>query len=272
MLIKKKLESLLIYLIIFIGIVVTLFPTLWALYNSFLAEEHIVAEKIFYPLTLENYQYILSLKTFLISMKNSTIVCLSATMISIVIGALAAYGLTRLKSNGQTFAFFLLGFRMLPGIALIIPTFLIAHRMNLLDTYWPVIAMYLTFSLPFTAWMLRGFFMSIPREIIEAAELDGCSEIGVFWKIVVPGSKPAIWSTGAITFLFCWNDFLYALILTDQKAITFLPFITRFWLSNRFLYGKIFAGSMLFIIPILIVLVSARKHLFEGFTFGIVQK
>lgn len=262
-----------IYVIVFFACALTLFPVIWALYNSFLREGEILGKKILsLSLSGENYQKIIGTKAYLNTIKNSAIASSLATLISIIVGALGAYGLVRLKRGEKTFAFFLLIFRMLPGLILIIPFYVMFSVMNLLDTYWALILMYLTLGLPFAAWMLRGFFMGVPREIMEAARLDGCSEIKIFWRIILPITKPGIWATAIITYLFCWNDFLYALIVTDRHALTFLPFLTRFLLPTRILYGPIYAGTMFFILPVLIALILVRKDLTEKFALGLIPK
>jgi len=262
-----------IYAIVFFSCVVTLFPVVWALYNSFLPEEKILGQKMLsLALSLVNYEKIVQGKLYLNTIKNTVIISSFATFISVTVGALGAYGLIRLKKGGRTFAFVLLIFRMLPGIILIIPFYMMFRMMNLLDTYWALILMYLTLGLPFSAWMLRGFFMGIPWEIVEAARLDGCNEIKIFSKIVLPITKPGIWATATITYLFCWNDFLYALIVTDRYALTTLPLLSRFLLPSRILYGPIFAGTMFLILPVLVALLLVRKHLTETFAMGLVPK
>jgi len=262
-----------IYIVVFFACVLTIFPLAWALYNSFLPESQILSKKLIsFSLSLVNYEKMMETEIYLDTIKNSAIASSCATFISILIGALGAYGLTRLKRGGKTFAFFLLIFRMLPGIILIIPFYIMFRMINLLDTYWALILMYLTLGLPFAAWMLRGFFMGIPHEIMEAARLDGCGELKIFWRIILPITKPGILATAIITYLFCWNDFLYALIVTDRNALTFLPLLTRFLLPTRILYGPIFAGTMLFILPVLIALILVRKYLTETFALGLIPK
>lgn len=269
----KRFRKVHIYVLISLACVVTLFPILWVFYNSFVPEEQILRRQIISShLTVKNYQKVFHLSSYLNSIKNSAIASLSTTLISIIVGSLGAYGLTRLKLKGKSFALFLLIFRMLPGIILVIPFYLMFLRMNLLDTYWALILMYLTLSLPLAAWMLRGFFMGIPPEIIEAARLDGCGEIKTFYKIVIPVTMPGIWTTAVITYLFCWNDFLYALIVTDQKALTFLPFICRFVLPTKVLFGQMFAGTAFFVLPVIVGLIFVRKYLTEGFALGLIPK
>src|SRR5690606_8584951 len=142
-----------------------------------------------------------------------------------------------------------LAIRMVPGIVLVLPFYLLYRDIHLLDTILGLGITYLTFALPFAIWMISGFFESIPFEVEEAASLDGASNWMILWRILVPIAAPAILTTSVLTFIFCWNDCLFALILTSQDALTFLPLLLRYVLPQGPLYGQIFAGSSLFLIP-----------------------
>ena len=269
---KKKWNDLGLYLAIGFACLVSVLPILYAFYISFLPKSEILGGKIISTsMTLSNYQEILALPQFFHSLKNSFVASFSATIIALALGAITAYALTRIPgTGGGGMAAFILVFRMLPGIALIVPSFLLFRQLRILDTPIALVLLYLTFSLPFAVWSLRGFLLSIPGELDEAAALDGCTRLGVIWYIILPVMRPAILATGVMVFMFCWNDFLFALIVTDQKALTFLPYMTRFILPNETLYGQIFAGATFFLLPVFIALVLLRRQISESFGLGIV--
>ena len=130
---------------------------------------------------------------------------------------------------------------------------------------------HLTFTLPFAVWMISSFFEAIPHDIEEAAFLDGANRWIVLWQMLVPIAAPAILTTSVLNFLFCWNEFLFALILTSQNALTFLPSLLRYVLPQGPLYGQIFAGSTIFLLPPLFALFLIRRHLSTGFGMGAVR-
>ncbi len=262
-----------LYLIISIFSLFSILPILYGFYISFLPKNQILnGEIISFSMTLKNYQEILALPQFFISLSNSFIASFSTTIISLIVGTITAFALTRIPyTGGEKMAFFILVFRMLPGIVLIVPSFLLFKKLDLLDTIFSLILLYLTFSLPLAVWSLRGFLVSLPKDLDEAAALDGCNKLEVIWYIIIPIMRPALLSTGLIVFMFCWNDFLFALIVTDQKALTFLPYLTRFILPNETLYGQIFAGSTFFLIPMVISLIILRRQFSKSFGLGIVE-
>lgn len=261
-----------LYAILIVAAALILFPVLWGFYVSFMKKSDILGTRlIVLELTLDNYREILALPQLYGSMLNSTIASLGATLVAILIGLPSAYALIHFpRIGGEKIAMAVLVFRMLPGIALIIPSFLMFRNLNLLDTHVALVATYLTFSLPFTVWTLRGYMASIPTDIHDAALLDGCSRLSVLRLIYIPVMWPAILATSVITFLFCWNDFLFALIITDQRALTFLPYLTRFILPNETLFGQIFAGTTFFLLPVIAALIILRRQISQSFGLGLV--
>ncbi len=159
--------------------------------------------------------------------------------------------MTRFKHNYERLALLVLATRMVPGIVLVILFYILYRQLGLLDSVLGLAVIYLTFSLPFAVWMIRGFFATIPFEIDEAAKLDGANSWATLWQVILPISLAPIATTVVLIFCFCWNEFLFALILTDRNALTFLPLLTRFVPPQGPLYGQIFAGSTIdFAVPI----------------------
>ncbi len=247
------------------------FPPLWAIVSSFTPTNRVGGELDVRHWTLDNYAEVLSQRDFWSSLTHSAAVSLGTTAVAIFLGTLTAYGLTRFRVRFRRLSFAILTIRMVPGIVLVLPFYLLFRRIDLLDTIVGLGMAYLTFALPFSIWMISGFFESIPFEVEEAAALDGARNWTILWRIVVPMAAPAILTTAVLTFIFCWNEFLFALILTSQDALTFLPLLLRYVLPQGPLYGQIFAGSAIFLIPPLVGLITIRRHLSEAFGLGTVK-
>ncbi len=156
----------------------------------------------------------------------------------------------------------------MPPVAGIIPIYILMKNLRLLDTVWCLIFAYLTFNLPFVIWMLKGFFEEIPREIEESALIDGCSEFGVYLKIALPLIAPGLAATAILAFIFSWNEFLFALILTGTKAVTLPVGIIGFMKETGINWGYMTAGGVLALIPVLLFVMFVQRHLVKGLTMG----
>jgi multiple sugar transport system permease protein len=267
----RRLQSLFLYLGTAGAAFLALFPPIWATLSSFTPSNRVGGELDLGHWTLENYDAVMGQRDFWASLAHSAIVSVGTTAVAIFLGILAAFGLTRFRTRFQRLAFTILAVRMVPGIVLVLPFYLLYRNLGLLDTLHGLGLTYLTFALPFCIWMISGFFESIPFEVEEAAALDGASNWTILWRILVPIAAPAILTTAVLTFIFCWNDFLFALILTSQNALTFLPLLLRYVLPQGPLYGQIFAGATIFLIPPLIGLILIRRHLSTAFGLGAVK-
>ena len=267
----SRLQAILLYLVGALATLVALFPPVWAAISSFTPSNRIGGELDFEHWTLDNYHEVLSQHDFWTSLWHSAAVSLGTTAVAIFLGILAAYGLTRFRVRFRRLAFAILAIRMVPGIVLVLPFYLLYRNVGMLDTLHGLGLTYLTFALPFAIWMISGFFESIPIEVEEAAALDGASNWTILWRILVPIAAPAIMTTAVLTFIFCWNEFLFALILTSQNALTFLPLLLRYVLPQGPLYGQIFAGATIFLLPPLIGLIFIRRHLSTAFGMGAVK-
>lgn len=223
---------------------------------------------IFQP-TLENYKQIFQLSPFMKYLLNSLIVASLNTGAVLILGSLAAYSLARFRFKGaDNIAFWILSVRMMPPVAAIIPIYIIMRNLRLLDTPWSLVITYLTFNLPFAVWLLRSFFREIPREIEESALVDGCSDFSAFRKIALPLAAPGLAATGILTFIFSWNEFLFALILTGNKAVTLPVGIIGYMKETGINWGYMTAGGVLALIPVIVFTILVQKHLVKGLTMG----
>jgi len=223
---------------------------------------------IFDP-TLKNYVDILNTSPLVDYALNSLIVASLNTLLCLIVGSMAAYGLARFKFRGaDNIAFWILSIRMMPPVAAIIPIYILMKNLRLLDTPWCLVITYLTFNLPFVVWMMKGFFEEIPREIEESALIDGCSDFSVFFRIALPLVAPGLAATAIMVFIFSWNEFLFALILTGTKAVTLPVGIIGYMKETGINWGYMTAGGILALIPVIVFMVLVQKHLVKGLTLG----
>ncbi len=264
----KKIIFLLIAAVIF-GVI--LFPPVVLFLTSIKTELDALSfppKWIFKP-TLDNYTEIFEFSPFARYLLNSFIVASLNTGVVLVLGSFAAYSLARFRFKGaDDIAFWILSVRMMPPVAAIIPIYIIMRNLRLLDTPWSLVITYLTFNLPFAVWMMRSFFREIPREIEESALVDGCSIFRSFRSIALPLAAPGLAATGILTFIFSWNEFLFALILTGSKAVTLPVGITGYMKETGINWGYMTAGGALALIPVILFTILAQKHLVKGLTMG----
>jgi multiple sugar transport system permease protein len=226
---------------------------------------------IFEP-TFDHYRAIFSERALLASLWNSLVVAAISTVLALVIGGPAAYAFSRFHFRGKdSLAFYFLTARMAPPMAVILPFFLIARELGLLDTRLILILAYTTFNFAIVIWLLRGFFAEVPREIDEAAMVDGCSRFGAFIRVVLPLTAPGLAAAGIICFIFSWNEFLFALILTNLQAKT-LPVAAAGFVTDRLvLWGNLCATAVVIYGPVVVFALLTRRHLIRGMTLGAVR-
>lgn len=264
--------------IVLIGLVlaVVLAPFVWIVLTSLKDFKSIMGGKmlIFEPI-LDNYKYLLAQEDFLKMVENSIVVSLSATFIAVAVGSLAAYEIARytLPGNLNNFVLgWLLFIRMTFPIVLAIPLYDLMRGYKLLDTRMGLVLAHVIINVPYAVWMLRVFFASIPREIEESAKVDGCSELGAFLRITLPLAKPGLGATSIFIFIFSWNEFLFALILTSSPRAMTLPIgIARQVQQYMVQWGPMAAATTIFIIPVIIIALIAQKHLLKGLTFQMLK-
>ena len=226
------------------------------------------------PPTLKNYLDILKEGNFQSFMKNSLIVSIASTVLAMVIGTPAAYGFAkyRYRLSNPLFAAIVVT-RMLPPIVLNIPFFLMMRNMGLINTHWALIIAYLPLELALIIWIMEGFFRQIPREIEEAAEIDGLGVLGKLIRIAVPLSVPAIGVTFIFSFLLAWNEFMLALTLTRTAEAQTMPVgIAGYVTSFQIFWGRMSATGILYILPVIIFTLIAQKGLIKGLTAGAVKE
>lgn len=204
---------------------------------------------------------------------NSLIVAITSTVLAVGMGTFTAYGFSRFKVAGeQDWLFFILSTRMLPPVVVAIPMFLMYRVVGLNDTHLGLIILYTAFNLSFSVWLMKGFIDEIPKEYEEAALVDGYTRMQVFFKIVLPEALTGIAATAVFCFITAWNEYAFALILTNRDAQTAPPFIPSQVGSGLPDWTVIAAGTVLFLLPVAIFTFLLRNHLLRGMTFGAIRK
>lgn len=204
---------------------------------------------------------------------NSLIVAVVSTVFAVGMGTLTAYGFSRFKVAGeQDWLFFILSTRMLPPVVVAIPMFLMYRAFGLNDTHAGLIILYTAFNLSFSVWLMKGFIDEIPREYEEAALVDGYTRMQAFFKVVLPEAATGIAATAVFCFIIAWNEYAFALIMTNRRAQTAPPFIPSQVGSGLPDWTVIAAGTFLFLLPVAIFTFLLRNHLLRGMSFGAIRK
>ena len=228
---------------------------------------------VFERVALEGGMQINGVSDYYFRLKNSLIIAGTSTIASVILAVFAAYAFSRYAVKGKgDLLFFILSTRMLPAVVVTVPLFLMYTRFNLHDTHLGMILLYTVFNLSLAVWLMKGFFDEIPREYEEAALVDGYTRMQAFFKIVLPQAVTGIAATTVFCLIFSWNEYAFALMLTSEDARTAPPSIATMLGSGGLEWSAIAAGSLGFLIPVVIVTFALRNYLLRGVTFGAVRK
>lgn len=228
----------------------------------------------FFPnrLSLENYASVFANPSIPASFGNSLIVALGSTALALLLALPAAYGASFFPNRlSGWFLLFALVTRMVPSVSLGLPLFSLMRTLGLIDTPIALILAHTTISLPLAIWMMAAFFESVPRELEEAARIDGCSRIGALTRVVLPVVSGGIAITALFAFIASWNEFLYALLLTSQRATTAPIMISQFKTAFGVSWGPMTAIAVLYSAPVILVSLVLQKQIVGGLTFGAVK-
>jgi multiple sugar transport system permease protein len=227
---------------------------------------------LFERLSIEAGMEITGPSAYVFRLQNSVIIAGISTVASVILGLFAAYAFSRFKMKGRDdLLFFILSTRMLPAVVVTIPLFLMYRQLGLHDRHLGMIILYTVFNLSFSVWLLKGFIDEIPKEYEEAALVDGYTRMQAFFRIVLPQAVSGIAATTVFCLIFAWNEYAFALMLTSQRARTAPPSIATMMGRGGYEWSAIAAGSMGFLIPVVIVTFALRKYLLRGITFGAIR-
>jgi len=267
------------YSVLLVSLAFFLFPIIWVAVTSIkLPGDYMHRPPIIFPdnPTLIHYRSVMSAKGE-IALRNSAIIATLATFFSLVVGTLAAYSLSRFNTGGKHFAFWLLSQRMMPPVVLVVPFFLLLRDVGKwnenfgLDTRAALVALYTVFNLPFIIWMMRSYFDGVPAELEESAMVDGCTRIGVFWRITLPLSIPGLIATATFAFIFSWTEFLFAVVLTRTDAVTLPVAIAGFSGSQGSNWGQASALAVVATAPVFALSLLVQRHFVRGLTLGAIR-
>jgi ABC-type glycerol-3-phosphate transport system permease component len=254
-------------------VVVCLFPFWWMVLSSFKTlRELYTVPPVWWPeaATLDNYRKVIFESNIPRYFLNSVIISVGATGLALVLAIFASYGFARFEFRGKPLmqAFVLIG-QLLPTAAIIVPLFITLRVLGLVNTYWGLILVYMIITLPLSVWMLTSYFKAIPRELDEAAVLDGCSRLGVLFRIVLPLSTPGMVAVLVYAFVTTWNEFIFALCFATDSSVKTLPIgLAEFSTEFNTDWGAVMAASVVMTLPIALLFLSMQKLFVGGLTAG----
>lgn len=265
-----------LYLMLAIYVIVVSFPFYFMVLTSLRSQKDVYNKATMLSptnLIFDNYATVINGSNMQVWLTNSIIVGVASSAVALVIGVLAAYSLARLRFWGSnTLAKSVLFMYLIPSSLLFIPLYIIISNLKLLNTLWAMILAYQTFNVPFTTWMLLGYFRTIPAELEEAALIDGCTRMGVLARIVLPLSAPGIVTAFIFSFTNSWNEFLYAVVMAQRSELRTLPVgIYSFQIADILLWGQIMAAAIIATVPVLALYMLVQRFVVQGLTAGSVK-
>ena len=275
---KRRFESVLNHLLLIIIVIILLFPVFWMISTAFKTR----ADAIQIPpswipdtITLENFKKLFDIRAaFPNYVINTIIVCTITSAICIICSYLTGYGLSRLRFKGRrTMLILILASQMFPLALILIPLYILFKNWHLLDTHAGLVLAFTTFGLPFSVWMMKGFFDTIPREIEEAARIDGAGPFTVLFRVLFPMVGPGVVTVGFYSFLQGWNNLLFALTLTSRMEMrTIAPgFLLSYVGEYEYYWTEMMAGSVIATFPIVFIFIFLQKYYIAGLTRGAVK-
>jgi trehalose/maltose transport system permease protein len=270
----------LFYLVLALIFAYIVFPFYWAFRSSITPDGELFVTPVHYwPVapTLLHYQQVLTDNQFLVALRNSTFVASAVTLLSLFIGTVGAYALGRFKFVGRLPVMYLiLSMTMFPSIAILGSLFDLVRRLGLYNNLLALVITYLVFTLPFTIWVLTSFFQSLPKELEEAAYVDGCTPLQTLYKVMLPLIAPGMVTTGLLAFIAAWNEFLFAVSFTqtpDKRTVplAIFQFATTTTGGYEIPWGQIMAATVIVTIPLIFLTLIFQNRIISGLTAGAVK-
>ncbi len=277
---KRLAKRLPFYLLIAVIFFFALFPFYWAVRSAFTPQEDLFVTPLTYiprDPTLENFRSVLSDPQFQDALLNSTIVAASVTLLALAIGSLAAFALGRFRFRGrQATLYLMLSMTIFPQIAILGALYTMINRAGLYNSLGALVFSYMIFTLPFTVWVLTSFMRGLPKDLEEAAYIDGASPLQVFYRVMLPLIAPALVTTGLLAFIAAWNEFLYALSFTATPEKRTVPVaIVNFTGASgsgfETPWGQIMAATIIVTLPLIIMTLILQRRILAGLTAGAVK-
>lgn len=273
----RKKKSRIVYNVIgLLTFVVMIFPVYWLVISALRPNAEIRSyDQTLWPssVTFDNFSRAMDYANFGTAVKSSLIICVTAVVGAMLMATIAAYAIGRFRFFGRKgFMIVLILVQLLPPTAMLIPIYLQLNDLGALNEYWGVIIIYLVSTLPFATWMIRGFVINIPKELEESAMVDGCSQMGAFWRIVFPLLAPGLAAASIYSLINAWNEYLLAyVVLQDNDKYTLNVWLANFTTSRGVDYGALMAASTLIAIPVVAFFMFIQKKMAAGLTSGAVK-
>jgi len=248
-------------------------PVLWTLRTSFVNEvdAYAMPPRLFPSFTFDNYRELFGNDGFGEFLINSLIISLASTALAVPIASLGGYAFARYKAGGNILRFTVLATQMLPGVVLILPLFIVMSRLHLSDTYLGMTIAYLAFNLPFLIWIMTGFFASIPKDLDDAAAMDGLTPVQSFFRIILPIALPGIMATAVLSFIFSWNEFLFAIVLSGRNTMPIPVRLAAMKTRQGIQIAKLSAGTIIAILPMVFISGFVKRYLITGLSLGAIK-
>jgi len=250
-----------------------LFPVYWLFMIAFKTPEEIFhSPPVWYPAHIQFTNFAVLFKDGdAVTVGNSLFIAGCSTLISMFLGTLCAYSLARFKTGGENLAVWIISQRMIPPIAIVFPLFLLYVWFGWVDTYFGMILLYTAFNLPYVVWMMRGYIEDVPIDLEQSALVDGCTRWQVLLRVVFPMVRTGLFATAVFSFVFAWNDFIFALVMTRSAVTTYPVQVTHYFGAQSNFWAKIAAMSVLGTLPVLVAVAALQKYLVRGISLGAVK-
>lgn len=265
------LKKILFLLVLVVIIVPILFPFVWMLMSSLKTQVDIISwpPKFVFTPVMQNYERVFVEQNFLQYMKNSIIVSVVSVFLSLVLGLPAAYSIARYKQ--KNFSIFILIARLMPGISFLMPWYIVFSRLHLMDSYVALILSHMLIALPLVVWVMSPYFDSVPRELEEAAMVDGLTQQSAFLRILLPLSGPGVVTATTLSFIFSWNNFMFSQVLSQQKTRTLPIAVYNFLSYVEVDWGAVMAAAVTIMAPAILLTMFFQKYVVKGLTMGAVK-
>jgi ABC-type glycerol-3-phosphate transport system permease component len=273
---RHSLELLLTYAGLFITYAILLSPIGWLIISSFRSNDSIQTGRLIpalSELTVANYIEVFAINNVFVFLTNSVVIATSVMLLVVILGSLSAYALSRFALRGKNLLMMsTLLPQFFPYVLILIPFYVLMSNLGLVDTHIGLISTHTSITLPFAIWMLTGYFNAIPKELDQAALIDGCSRLGVLFRIIYPTALPGLVVAGFFAFVVSWGDYLFVSILSQSESTQTLPIaLQAFMNSLQVKWGMITAGTVVAIVPTMLFFSLVQRRLVAGLTAGAVK-
>lgn len=268
---EKRITTVLYGIVLALIIIPILFPFIWMLMSSFKTQVDIISwpPKFVFKPVMQNYNRVFVEQNFLQYMQNSLIVSTVSVFFSLLLGLPAAYSIARYKQ--KKLSVFILVARLMPGISFLMPWYIVFSRLRLMDSYVALILSHMLIALPLVVWVMSPYFDSVPRELEEAAMVDGLTQQSAFLKILLPLSGPGVVTATTLSFIFSWNNFMFSQVLSQQKTRTLPIAVYNFLSYVEVDWGAVMAAAVTIMAPAIILTMFFQKYVVKGLTMGAVK-